>query len=157
MRASIWRCCAGDLPSDWWLLRAASSKPLGQAHRDCKAWKSKRKSSPVLCFPGPLEVCGPPGGLAPSRPSGQLAGKTSFRAIQSRGSSPALEGTGGGVARAGRGGAEAEPLLKCRWLQAAPGPGIPDPRHYDMDSLVTVDVLCAEPRMQKGPPNNIPT
>ncbi|OLP81092.1 hypothetical protein AK812_SmicGene38410, partial [Symbiodinium microadriaticum] len=30
--------------------------------------------------------------------------------------------------------------------QGAPGPGIPDPRHYDMDSLVTVDVLCAEPK-----------
>ncbi|CAE7841017.1 unnamed protein product [Symbiodinium sp. CCMP2592] len=30
--------------------------------------------------------------------------------------------------------------------QEAPGPGIPDPRHYDMDSLVTLDVLCAEPK-----------
>lgn len=29
--------------------------------------------------------------------------------------------------------------------QDAPGPGIPDPRHYDMDSLITVDVMCSEP------------
>lgn len=29
--------------------------------------------------------------------------------------------------------------------QEAPGPGIPDPRHYDMDSLVTVDVMCSAP------------
>ncbi|CAJ1413175.1 unnamed protein product [Effrenium voratum] len=28
--------------------------------------------------------------------------------------------------------------------QESPGPGIPDPRHYDMDSLVTVDVMCSD-------------
>ncbi|CAE8696588.1 unnamed protein product [Polarella glacialis] len=30
--------------------------------------------------------------------------------------------------------------------QVAPGPGIPDPRHYDLDSLVTIDVLLSEQR-----------
>jgi len=30
-------------------------------------------------------------------------------------------------------------------VQRAPGPGLPDPRHYDMDSIVTVDVLLSTP------------
>lgn len=29
--------------------------------------------------------------------------------------------------------------------QTAPGPGLPDPRHYDQDSLVTIDVMLSEP------------
>jgi hypothetical protein len=35
--------------------------------------------------------------------------------------------------------------------QVAPGPGLPDPKHYDMDSCITVDiVLSAPPFMSSG-------
>lgn len=35
-------------------------------------------------------------------------------------------------------------VAEYHW-QEAPGPGLPDPHHYDMDSLVTVDILLSTP------------
>ena len=29
--------------------------------------------------------------------------------------------------------------------QDAPGPGLPDPNHYDQDSAVTIDIMLSEP------------
>jgi len=40
-------------------------------------------------------------------------------------------------------------LLNCRVVeyhrQVAPGPGLPDPKHYDMDSCITVDIVLSVP------------